>query len=59
MTLANFEDVADQLAKLNGLSPDTASHYLSLIGDTPELAEDGKVIVIDDDGKEIARIVME
>ena len=54
---AAFYAEAAELARLNGISEDLASDYLAGIGDTPELAEDGRVIVRDEDGTEIARVI--
>ena len=55
----NFPDFiacARALQTANGLSEDTALEYMTLIGDTPELADDGKVIVRDREGNEIVRV---
>jgi len=57
MTIENFHDLAKQIQEENGLDEETASHYAALVGDTPELDEDGLVIVLED-GREIARIKM-
>lgn len=40
-----FDALAADLAKLNGLDLETASALLGQIGDTPELAEDGRVVI--------------
>jgi hypothetical protein len=45
------------MAALNNLSLETAMKYFWLIGDTPELAEDGRIVVRDESGQELARIV--
>lgn len=41
----DFDDLASDLAKLNDLDLETASALLAQIGDTPELAEDGRVVI--------------
>lgn len=53
-----FEKMAPIVAEENGISRELAGKYLSIIGDTPELDpnDPGKVVVIDDDGHELARI---
>lgn len=53
-----FETQAPIAAAENGISLELAGKYLSLIGDTPEFDpnDPGKVVVIDDDGQELARI---
>jgi hypothetical protein len=53
----SFEAAARALAAANNISFDLASEYLSLIGDTPEMDENGLTIVRDDSGREIARVV--
>jgi hypothetical protein len=56
----NFPDsiaAARALQLANDLSEETALHFMARIGDTPELADDGKVIVRDEGGKEIARVI--
>lgn len=57
-TPESFEDAAREIAAANNLSLETASEYLSHIGDTPELADDGRVIVRDQSGVELARIIL-
>ncbi len=42
----DFDALAADLAKLNDLDPETASALLGQIGDTPELAEDGRVAIV-------------
>lgn len=53
-----FETQAPIVAAENGISVELAGKYLSLIGDTPEfdLNDPGKVVVCDDEDREIARI---
>jgi|GEM_PF-2506721 len=57
MNLPEFIAGARALQTANGLSEETALGYMARIGDTPELAEDGRVIVRDDSGAEIARVI--
>lgn len=57
MNMPDFIAAARALQLSNGLSEDTALDYMARIGDTPEIAEDGKVIVRDAGGKEIARVI--
>ena len=52
-----FEAAIRELARLNHLDLETAGDYMVRIGDTPELAADGRIIVRDDTGKEIARVL--
>lgn len=42
----DFASLARQLAKLNDLDVKTASALLAQIGDTPELSEDGRVVIV-------------
>lgn len=46
------------LETANNLTHAAASRYAVLIGDTPEVEEDGRVIVRDDDGTILARVVI-
>jgi hypothetical protein len=55
-TEAAFNSAAAELARLNGISEDLAGELLARIGDTPELADNGQVIVRDEAGQEIARV---
>lgn len=57
-TPESFEDAARGIAEANNLSLETARDYLVHVGDTPELADDGRVIVRDDSGVELARIIL-
>ena len=50
--------MAREIAAANNLSFETASQYAAIVGDTPELADDGRVIVRDDSGAELARIIL-
>lgn len=43
-----------EIAALNNLPFETAEKYYCLIGHTPDLAEDGRVVVYDESGKELA-----
>lgn len=56
MTEGAFVETAALLAERNRLSIARAEELLSFIGDTPELADDGRVIVRDDEDREIARV---
>lgn len=58
LTPAGFDRLAQKIADTNQLALEQAGDYLVLVGDTPEFAEDGKVIVRDDDGAELARIIL-
>ena len=42
-----FMASSQALAKVNNLALATACHYMSLIGDTPEMDETGRAIVHD------------
>lgn len=57
MNAPDFIAAAGALQNANGLTEAVALDYTARIGDTPELAEDGKVIVRDDAGQEIARLI--
>ena len=52
------DDAVREIAALNNLSFETAEKYYWSIGDTPLLAEDGRVVVHDESGKELARLVL-
>jgi hypothetical protein len=54
----SFEAFAQAIADANKLDRDIAADYASRIGDTPELDENGRAIVRDDNGAEIARITL-
>lgn len=49
-----FQAFADELRRINGLSQSDAERYAALIGDTPELTEDGRCCVRDDSGNVLA-----
>lgn len=53
--LKSFIKFCDEIEAL-GYDPATAAHYAALIGDTPCLDEQGRVIVEEDDGTELARL---
>jgi hypothetical protein len=53
-----FLEAATELARVNHLPLETAEEFLSLIGDTPELADDGRVIVRDASSAEIGRVIL-
>lgn len=59
MTPAAFDEQVRDLARLNGVSENRAGELMALIGDTPELADDGRVIVRDLQGVEIAKLQFE
>ena len=42
----DFAELAADLARLNDLDLRTASALLAQIGDTPELSEDGRVVIV-------------
>jgi hypothetical protein len=52
-----FEQKARNLARLNGLTEKRAKELLARTGDIIELAEDGRMIVRDEDRREIARLI--
>jgi bifunctional N-acetylglucosamine-1-phosphate-uridyltransferase/glucosamine-1-phosphate-acetyltransferase GlmU-like protein len=54
----SFDAAARAIAEANNLTIETASDYLVLIGDTPELDENGLTIVRDTEGNELARITL-
>ena len=54
-----FMASSQALAKVNNLALETACHYMSLIGDTPEMDETGKAIVHDEQGRELARVFLD
>jgi len=54
-TLETFSALVDAIKAL-GYDEDTACHYAALIGDTPCSDEAGKIVVQEDDGRELARL---
>lgn len=58
LTEADFNAMAGEVAGLNELPLATAQRYMALVGDTPEDGGDGRVIVRDREGKELARIIL-
>ena len=57
-TPEGLDNFAKSLARLNNLSLETAGHYTALIGDTPEIDENGLVVVSTDSGEILARVKM-
>jgi hypothetical protein len=57
MTESQFKKLAQDLARLNNLSPEIAGRYAVLIGDTPEMDEDGLLVVRDNAGDILATLV--
>ncbi len=58
MTPEDLSAFAKVLAEQNNLDLPTAEKYASIIGDTPELAENGKVIVRDNDDRVLAEVIV-
>ncbi len=58
MTIEDFNGLVDRIQAL-GLREEIAALYASLIGDTPELADDEQTIVRDQSGVELARLRLE
>lgn len=56
MSLAEFREVAEHIARENDISIDLAEECLSIIGDTPEVREDGLVDVYDAHGNKLATL---
>jgi ribulose-5-phosphate 4-epimerase/fuculose-1-phosphate aldolase len=50
-----FRELIEEIQS-QGYSTETAGHYAALIGDTPLVDEQGRFVVIDNDGKELARL---
>jgi len=55
MTRASLAELARQIME-QGHDRQTACHYAALIGDTPLTDEQGKIIVRDRHGRELARL---
>lgn len=58
LTAEAFQEFAQELAELNGLTQEVALLYASHIGDTPEMDEDGLVVVRADSDEILARVKM-
>jgi hypothetical protein len=58
ITPDGIQDMASAIAKANGISLETATRYANLIGDTPELDGQNRVIVRDEQDREIARVIV-
>ncbi|MGC3961574.1 MAG: hypothetical protein QM813_27710 [Verrucomicrobiota bacterium] len=41
-----------------GVDRDTAGHYAALIGDTPLMDEQGRIVVMENDDTELARLTL-
>jgi hypothetical protein len=52
----HLDEAAAALAALNGISHELALRYVFLIGDTIERDDDGRAVVRDDQGRELARV---
>ncbi len=57
-TSEGLEEFAKDLACVNNLPIEKARHYAALIGDTPEMDEDGLVVVRGDSDEILARVRM-
>ena len=55
MTEEAFKQLMHRIEAL-GFHVDTAASYASLIGDTPTFDDDGRVVVWDLEGRELARL---
>jgi len=55
---ASFDALIDAIVAL-GFDEETAGRYASLIGDTPVLDSEGKIVVLDHNGKELFRIPLD
>jgi hypothetical protein len=60
ITKQGLEEMARDIAQINGINLQLANEYAALIGDTPELDDLGseRVIVRDESGREIARVIL-
>lgn len=56
MTNDGFEQLAAALARENKLTLEEAERFVAMVGDKPEEAPDGRVIVRDDTGREVTRL---
>ena len=52
-----FEALIQEIERL-GYDRETAERYAEIIGDIPVRGQDGKIVVIDDDGRELARLAL-
>jgi hypothetical protein len=57
ITTYGLVEMARDIAQANGVSLELARKYADLVGDTPEIADDGGVIVREQE-REIARITL-
>ncbi len=57
-TPESFDEAARGIAAANNLPLETARDYLWYVGDTPEIADDGRVIVRDESGNDLGRIIL-
>jgi hypothetical protein len=57
-TPEGFQEFENVLAALNGLTPEVAGQYASLIGDTPEMDESELVLVRAESGEILARLIL-
>lgn len=55
MEFEGYKRLVEQIMAL-GYDRDRAMDWAAAIGDTPELAEDGQVVVRNEDGSEAARL---
>jgi hypothetical protein len=51
----SFNAFIDEIMAL-GYDEETAGNYAAIIGDIPVMDEQGRVVVLDDTGKELARL---
>jgi len=56
LTPEAFNHLVQRIAELNNLDQATAAQYAAYIGDTPEIASDGKVIVRDEHNNVLFRL---
>lgn len=56
ITPDGLDEMARDIAQSNGISLEVARRYADLIGDTPEITDDGLVVVPDEQGHGIARV---
>jgi hypothetical protein len=55
MTIESLAELAAEIKAL-GYDDRTAGRYAALIGDTPGIDEQGRIVVIDQNGREVARL---